>query len=173
LQFEGKPLRELLIEAIRYGEQPEVRARLTRAMNNALDKDKVRNLLEEHALVHDAMDATLSVRHNVEFGVAIILKALRETTRRNVCPTRTAFAHARNSDLREFERFYLCPVEFGRAANEGTLACRFRRSRGCSATRGHLRSITHSSAGRGSHRSWLETRNGFLRPNRPGRNARG
>ena len=29
LQFEGKPLRELLIEAIRYGEQPEVRARLT------------------------------------------------------------------------------------------------------------------------------------------------
>jgi hypothetical protein len=27
LQFEGKPLRDLLIEAIRYGEQPEVRAR--------------------------------------------------------------------------------------------------------------------------------------------------
>ena len=40
LQFEGKPLRELLIEAIRYGEQPEVRARLTRAMSNALDKSK-------------------------------------------------------------------------------------------------------------------------------------
>jgi SNF2 family DNA or RNA helicase len=31
LQFEGRPLRELLIEAIRYGEQPEVRARLTQA----------------------------------------------------------------------------------------------------------------------------------------------
>jgi SNF2 family DNA or RNA helicase len=58
LQFEGKPLRDLLIEAIRYGEQPEVRARLTRAMNNALDKEKIRDLLEEHALVHDAMDAT-------------------------------------------------------------------------------------------------------------------
>ena len=29
LQFEGRPLRELLIEAIRYGDQPEVRARLT------------------------------------------------------------------------------------------------------------------------------------------------
>ena len=27
--FEGRPLRELLIEAIRYGDQPEVRARLT------------------------------------------------------------------------------------------------------------------------------------------------
>jgi hypothetical protein len=50
------------------------------------------------------------------------LKALRELARRNICPTRTAFAHARNSDLREFERFYLCPVEFGRAANEGALS---------------------------------------------------
>jgi AraC-like DNA-binding protein len=63
-----------------------------------------------------------SVRHNAEFGIAIILKALRGITRRNICPIRTAFAHARNSDLREFERFYLCPVEFGRAANEGALS---------------------------------------------------
>ena len=59
-----------------------------------------------------------SVRHNVEFGFAVILKALRELTRRNICPTRTAFAHARNSDLREFEGFYLCPVEFGQAGDE-------------------------------------------------------
>ena len=29
LQFEGRPLRELLIQAVRYGEQPEVRARLS------------------------------------------------------------------------------------------------------------------------------------------------
>ncbi len=36
LQFEGEPLRELLIEAIRYGEQPEVRARLTEVVDNAL-----------------------------------------------------------------------------------------------------------------------------------------
>jgi AraC-like DNA-binding protein len=63
-----------------------------------------------------------SVRHNAEFGIAVILKALREVAGRNICPTRTAFAHARNSDLREFERFYLCPVEFGRAANEGALS---------------------------------------------------
>src|SRR5258708_6977671 len=58
LQFEGKPLRELLIEAIRYGEQPDVPARLTRVMNKALNKKQIRDLLEEHALVHDAMDAT-------------------------------------------------------------------------------------------------------------------
>jgi hypothetical protein len=32
VQFEGKPLRDLLIEAIRYGEQPETKARLTRVV---------------------------------------------------------------------------------------------------------------------------------------------
>ena len=36
LQFEGKPLRDLLIEAIRYGEQPEVRARLTQVVDERL-----------------------------------------------------------------------------------------------------------------------------------------
>ncbi len=36
LQFDGRPLRELLIEAIRYGEKPEVRARLTQVLENAL-----------------------------------------------------------------------------------------------------------------------------------------
>ena len=38
LQFEGKSLRELLIEAIRYGDLPEVRARLTRAIENGVDR---------------------------------------------------------------------------------------------------------------------------------------
>ena len=38
LQFEGKPLRDLLIEAIRYGDQPEVRARLTQVVEHAFDR---------------------------------------------------------------------------------------------------------------------------------------
>ncbi|MGH7965355.1 MAG: hypothetical protein ACRERD_26685, partial [Candidatus Binatia bacterium] len=58
LQFEGKPLRDLLIEAIRYGEQPEVRARLTQAIANAVDRSRLQDLLEERALAHDAMDAS-------------------------------------------------------------------------------------------------------------------
>jgi SNF2 family DNA or RNA helicase len=58
LQFEGRPLRELLIEAIRYGEQPEVRARLTQVIANAVDRQQLQNLLEERALAHDAMDAS-------------------------------------------------------------------------------------------------------------------
>ena len=58
LQFDGRPLRELLVEAVRYGDQPEVRARLTQVVGGALDHDKVRDLFEEHALAHNTMDAS-------------------------------------------------------------------------------------------------------------------
>jgi len=56
LQFEGKSLRELLIEAIRHGERPEVRAFLTTVLDTALDRDHLQTLLDERVLAHDAMD---------------------------------------------------------------------------------------------------------------------
>ena len=58
LQFEGKPLRDLLIEAIRYGDHPDVRARLSTVVEHALDRDQLRDLLEDHALARDTMDAS-------------------------------------------------------------------------------------------------------------------
>jgi SNF2 family DNA or RNA helicase len=58
LQFEGKPLRDLLIQAIRYGDQPEVRARLTKAVESALDRSQLQDILEERALAHDSMDVS-------------------------------------------------------------------------------------------------------------------
>ena len=58
LQFSGKPLRDLLIDAIRYGEQPEVRARLTQEVANAVDRRRLQDLLEERGLAHDAMDSS-------------------------------------------------------------------------------------------------------------------
>ena len=58
VHFQGKPLRELLIEAIRYGEQPEVRGRLTQVVDNAFDHEYLKDLWEEKALVHDAMDTS-------------------------------------------------------------------------------------------------------------------
>ena len=57
LQFEGRPLRELLVEAVRYGERPETQARLTTIVDNALDHDKLRFLLDEHSLTPEFMDA--------------------------------------------------------------------------------------------------------------------
>jgi superfamily II DNA or RNA helicase len=58
VQFQGRALRELLIEAVRYGERPEVRARLTQAVANAVDRGQLGELLEERALAHDVMDAS-------------------------------------------------------------------------------------------------------------------
>ncbi|HUO15587.1 MAG TPA: helicase-related protein [Verrucomicrobiae bacterium] len=57
IQFEGKPLRDLMIEAVRYGERPEVRARLTHVVADAFNRSQLEQLLEERALAHDAMDA--------------------------------------------------------------------------------------------------------------------
>jgi SNF2 family DNA or RNA helicase len=68
LEFEGRPLRELLLEAVRYGERPEVRARLTQVIENTLDLPKIRELMEERALAHDALDATrvFHIREDME-----------------------------------------------------------------------------------------------------------
>ena len=68
LQFEGQSLRDLLIAAIRYGERPDVRAKLTQAIENAVDRRQIQDLLEERALAHDAMDArqVARVREDME-----------------------------------------------------------------------------------------------------------
>jgi superfamily II DNA or RNA helicase len=60
--FEQTPLRKLLVEAIRYGDQPEVRARLEQAVDNAVDCERVRELLEARSLAADSMDITQIVR---------------------------------------------------------------------------------------------------------------
>ena len=62
LQFDGRPLRDLLIEAIRYGDQPEVRARLTRAIEHGVDRRHLEELIEDRALAHDAMDSSRVAR---------------------------------------------------------------------------------------------------------------
>ncbi len=56
--FSDKPLRDLLIEAIRYGDRADVRARLSQVMDHALDHDRLRTLLDDHALARDTMDAS-------------------------------------------------------------------------------------------------------------------
>lgn len=58
LQFEGKPLRDLLIQAIRYGELPEVKAYLTTVLDKTLDREHLQALLDDQALAPDAMDAS-------------------------------------------------------------------------------------------------------------------
>ena len=55
--FEGISLKDLLLEAIRYGDQPEVRARLGQRVENAFDHDKLRDILDRNALAQETMSA--------------------------------------------------------------------------------------------------------------------
>ncbi|MEJ7785756.1 MAG: helicase-related protein [Solirubrobacteraceae bacterium] len=52
--FEDKPLRELLLEAIRYGDRPETRAHLETVVDAAVG-DRLRERLRERALVADVL----------------------------------------------------------------------------------------------------------------------
>ncbi len=54
--FEDTSLRDLLIEAIRYGEDPEIRARLQRKVEGVLDTDHLRSIIHRNALSEEIMD---------------------------------------------------------------------------------------------------------------------
>ena len=53
------------------------------------------------------------VKQNTEFWIGTMIKAARQITGRHTRPIRVACPHVRSADLREFERVYGCPVEFG------------------------------------------------------------
>lgn len=54
--FEDRSLKDLLIEAIRYGADPEVRARLLRKVEGALDTRHLEDILRRNALCEEVMD---------------------------------------------------------------------------------------------------------------------
>jgi superfamily II DNA or RNA helicase len=54
--FNGASLKNLLIEAIRYGEKPEVRAKLHQQVDRAWDPSRIREIMEREALATDHMD---------------------------------------------------------------------------------------------------------------------
>ena len=54
--IDGVQLRELLIEAIRYGDSPTVKARLTEVVAKSLDHQRIKQLLAEKVLVRNTLD---------------------------------------------------------------------------------------------------------------------
>ncbi len=54
--FDNKSLQDLLVEAVRYGNDPKVRAKLNRVVDNSLDKKALEKLLDDWALTEDTMD---------------------------------------------------------------------------------------------------------------------
>jgi superfamily II DNA or RNA helicase len=55
--FEDKSLKDLLIEAIRFGEDPEVRSRLLKKIEGALDTTHLENIIKRNALCEEVMSA--------------------------------------------------------------------------------------------------------------------
>ncbi len=53
--FDGASLRDLLIEAIKYGDLPETRAKLHTKVDKALDHTRIRDILERNALAQESM----------------------------------------------------------------------------------------------------------------------
>jgi len=68
VKFDDKPLRDLLIEAVRYGNDPEVRARLYQVVDHSLDPEAIRKLLDERALTAETMDIhkVMAIREDME-----------------------------------------------------------------------------------------------------------
>ncbi len=56
LRFGGKPLRELLIEAVRYGNSPQAQARLDQVVEAALDQKHLSRLLKDRSLLTERAD---------------------------------------------------------------------------------------------------------------------
>lgn len=70
--FEERSLKDLLIEAIRYGDQPEVRDRLNQEIDSTLDAEHCKAIVARNALNQEILDQTrvLEVRHQMEMAEA-------------------------------------------------------------------------------------------------------
>jgi superfamily II DNA or RNA helicase len=53
--FEDKSLKDLLIEAIRYGDQPEIKARLNQRIEHNFDRENLKSLLNRNALAQETL----------------------------------------------------------------------------------------------------------------------
>jgi AraC-like DNA-binding protein len=103
-----------------FGEMLPLLLRYSRLVNESLRLKLVR---QSEGIIVEFCFAGVSqqrVRQNTEFWLGMIVKGTRGITGHCVRPTRVAFPHVHSVDLRQFERFCGCPVEFG--APSGQLA---------------------------------------------------
>jgi len=66
--FDQKPLRDLLMEAIRYGSDPARKAELLRATDGAVDRQHILEVMERRSFVQNEMDISrvLAIREDME-----------------------------------------------------------------------------------------------------------
>ena len=100
------------------GEALALFARYSRIVNEAV---RIKRTPAREGLIAEISFIGLSrhaAKQVTEFGVGVTIKALREIAGRKIRPTHLSFLHARNSNLREFEDFFGCPVEFGASGDQ-------------------------------------------------------
>jgi AraC-like DNA-binding protein len=95
------------------GEALTLYGRYCRIVNEAVRPKGTRSPEGVRVQLHFVGLPSHLARQNVEFMIAASIKGLRAIAGRNICPAQVTFVHPRNSDLREFERFFGCPIEFG------------------------------------------------------------
>lgn len=68
MTFDNKSLRDLLIEAVRYGNDSKVKDRLNQVVDSSLNQGALRKLIEERALTDDVMDvhAVMEIKEDIE-----------------------------------------------------------------------------------------------------------
>lgn len=68
----GTELRELLLEAIRYGDRPDVKAKLERLLSDRLNRDHLQTLIQAEALAQDSLDTSKvkAIREDMERAAA-------------------------------------------------------------------------------------------------------
>jgi superfamily II DNA or RNA helicase len=74
--FQEVSLRQLLLEAIRYGDQPEVKARLEQRIDELMSPERYRQLIEEYSLAKDTIDASRlqAIREDMQRAEALRLQ---------------------------------------------------------------------------------------------------
>ena len=68
--FRDQPLKNLLVDAIRYGERPDVKARLEQSIDGAVDQEKLHQIMESDVLLPDSMDLEVVKRVRAEMEEA-------------------------------------------------------------------------------------------------------
>lgn len=68
MSFDNRSLRELLIEAVRYGNDPKVKARLNQVVDNTINRGEFQKLIEENVLTDDVMDVhtVMAIKEDME-----------------------------------------------------------------------------------------------------------
>lgn len=68
VSFDNRPLRDLLVDAVRHGSDPEIRKQIVQSMDKAFDKQELERLLAERALTDDVMNVQTvrTIREDME-----------------------------------------------------------------------------------------------------------